>query len=280
MSLRINTNIAAMNAHRLLTQTDSAIGVSIERLSSGLRINHAKDDVAGLSIANNLRMESRGLTVAQQNVTQGTALLQMAEGGANQIESIVERLKELATSAASSNVDDAGRKGLNSEATNLLAEIDRIAKDTKYGTTALISGNLAMTFQIGSGSDAAVDQISVSTSFGLLASNLGAVGLTSVSFDLSGLTSAQTAITNINNALTSVNLVLGQIGAAQSRFTYASANLAVKIENINASQSSIRDVDMAAEMTTFTKNQILLQAGTAMLAQANMSPQSILSLLK
>jgi flagellin len=280
MSLRINTNIAAMNAHRLLTQTDSTLGVSIERLSSGLRINHAKDDVAGLSIANNLRMESRGLKMAQQNVTQGTALLQMAEGGANQIESIVERLKELATSAASSNVDDAGRQGLNSEAQNLLAEIDRIAKDTKYGTTPLLSGNLAMTFQIGSASDPDVDQISVSTSFGLLASNLGTAGLNSTTFNLLALGSAQDAITNVNGALSSVNVVLGQIGAAQSRFTYASANLAVKIENIDASQSSIRDVDMAAEMTTFTKNQILLQAGTAMLAQANMMPQSILSLLK
>ena len=135
MALRINTNIAALNAHRLLTQTDNRMGTSIERLSSGLRINKAKDDVAGLSIANNLRMEVRGLQVAQLNVSQGNALLQMAEGGANQIESIIERLKELATSAASSNVDQAGRTGLQSEASKLLAEIDRIANDTRYGDT-------------------------------------------------------------------------------------------------------------------------------------------------
>jgi flagellin len=199
----------------------------------------------------------------------------MAEGGATQIESIVERLKELATSAASSNVDDAGRKSLNSEATKLLDEIDRIAKDTQYGTTPLLSDSLSMTFQIGSASKD-YDRISVTTTTGLLSNNVGL----GAGFSLGSLASAQFAITDINAALVSVNIVIGEIGAAQSRFDYASANLAVSIENISASQSAIRDVDMAAEMTTFTKNQILLQAGTAMLAQANTSSQNILSLLK
>jgi flagellin len=274
MSLRINTNIAAMNAHRMLTQTDDNLSKSIERLSSGLRINKAKDDVAGLAVANKLRMESRGLKMAQQNVSQGNAVLQMAEGGANQIESIIERLKELATSAASDNTDSDGRTGLNAEAQKLLNEIDRIATDTKYGTTNLLSGTLSLTFQIGSANVAAEDRISVTTSTGLLSSNLGINAI-----DLTGLSSAQNALTSINNALSSVNLVLGEIGAAQSRFDYASANLAVSIQNIDSSQSTIRDADMAAEMVTFTKNQILLQAGTAMLAQANMMPQSVLSLI-
>ena len=274
MALRINTNIAALNAHRLLTQTDNRMGTSIERLSSGLRINKAKDDVAGLSIANNLRMEVRGLQVAQLNVSQGNALLQMAEGGANQIESIIERLKELATSAASSNVDQAGRTGLQAEASKLLSEIDRIANDTRYGTTPLLAASLNMTFQIGSGNTPLEDRISISTSSGLLSTNLG---LSTI--DLSSMVGAQGAIDSINNSLSSVNLVLGEIGAAQSRMDYASANLAVSIENISASQSAIRDVDMAAEMVTFTKNQILLQAGTAMLAQANMMPQNVLSLI-
>jgi flagellin len=274
MALRINTNIAALNAHRLLTQTDNRMGQSIERLSSGLRINKAKDDVAGLSIANNLRMEVRGLQVAQRNVTQGNALLQMAEGGANQIETIIERLKELATSAASSNVDDAGRTGLNSEATKLLNEIDRIANDTKYGTTALLNGTLSLTFQIGSASISTQDQISINTSTSLLSVDLGLNAI-----DLTGLASAQSAITSINSSLSKVNIVMGEIGAAQSRLDYASSNLAVSIENISASHSAIRDVDMAEEMVTFTKNQILLQAGTAMLAQANMMPQNVLSLI-
>lgn len=274
MSLRINTNIAAMNAHRMLTQTDENLSKSIERLSSGLRINKAKDDVAGLAVANKLRMESRGLKMAQQNVSQGNAVLQMAEGGANQIESIIERLKELATSAASDNTDSDGRAGLNAEAQKLLSEIDRIATDTKYGTTNLLSGSLNLTFQIGSANVSAEDRISVTTSTGLLSSNLGISAI-----DLTGLASAQGALTSINSALSSVNLVLGEIGAAQSRFDYASANLAVSIQNIDSSQSTIRDADMAAEMVTFTKNQILLQAGTAMLAQANMMPQSVLSLI-
>jgi flagellin len=274
MSLRINTNVAALNAHRMLTQTDENLSKSIERLSSGLRINKAKDDVAGLAVANKLRMESRGLKMAQQNVAQGNAVLQMAEGGANQIETIVERLKELATSAASDNTDKDGRAGLDAEAKKLLGEIDRIATDTKYGTTNLLSGSLNLTFQIGSANEPTEDRVDVKTSTGLLSSDLG---LNSI--DLSGLTSAQSALTSINDALSSVNLVLGEIGAAQSRFDYASANLAVSIQNITASESTIRDADMAAEMVTFTKNQILLQAGTAMLAQANMMPQSVLSLI-
>ncbi len=274
MALRINTNIAALNAHRQLADTDARLSVSMERLSSGYRINKAKDDVAGLSIANALRMEVRGLRMAQQNASQATALLQVAEGGANKIETIIERLKELATSAASSNVDDTGRARLNAEASALLSEIDRIANDTQYGGTALLTGTVNLTFQIGNANDSALDQITVNLSQGLTTNSLG---LNSV--DLSSLDGAQSAIEAINSSLTSVNIALGEIGAAQSRLEFASANLAVTIENIAATESTIRDVDMAFEMVTFTKNQILLQAGTAMLAQANMAPQSILALL-
>jgi len=274
MTLRINTNVAALNAHRQLTATDQRLSVSLERLSSGYRINHAKDDVAGLAIANKFRLQVRGLKVAQQNIAQGTALLQVAEGGTNQIEAIVERLKELATSAASDNTDVAGRGRLNAEATKLLQEIDRIANATKYGDTTLLSGVINLTFQIGSTNSSTLDQINVSTTSALLTSNLGLNNL-----DLTSLTSAQSALTSIDNSLTSINIVQGDLGAAQSRFEFAGANLAITIENISASESTIRDVDMAAEMTQFTKNQILLQAGTAMLAQANMIPQTVLALI-
>jgi flagellin len=274
MALRINTNIAALNAHRQLTQTDNRLSSNIERLSSGYRINKAKDDVAGLSIANNLRMEVRGLRVAQQNLSQGNAVLQIAEGGVNQIESIIERLQELATSAASSNTDDVGRGRLSAEADKLIEEIDRIAADTKYGTTALLSASFAMTFQVGS-SNETYDVVVAKTDFGLTQGQLG-LG----SFDIStDITSAAASLKVASDALASVNVLLGDIGAAQSRFDYASANLAVSIENISASESSIRDADMAYEMVAFTKNQILLQAGTAMLAQANMMPQNVLSLI-
>ena len=184
MSLRINTNIAALTAHRNLTETDRNMGVSLERLSSGYRINRAKDDVAGLAIANKFRVEVRGLRMAQQNTAQATAMLQVAEGGTNQIESIVERLKELATSAASSNTDDSGRARLNGEAQKLLAEIDRIANDTKYGVTPLLgaTNGINFTFQIGSANTAAEDQIVVTTSGNLLSTSLGlsAISLTSL----------------------------------------------------------------------------------------------------
>ena len=274
MALRINTNIAALNAHRQLADTDARLSVSMERLSSGYRINKAKDDVAGLSIANALRMEVRGLRMAQQNTAQATALLQMAEGGANKIETIIERLKELATTAASDNTDANGRARLNAEAQSLLSEIDRIANDTQYGTTKLLTGSVNLTFQIGSANESTEDQIAVNLTQGLETNDLGLNGLS-----LESLAGAQTAIQSINSALTSINISLGEIGAAQSRLEFASANLAVSIENISASESTIRDVDMAFEMVNFTKNQILLQAGTAMLAQANMAPQSILALL-
>jgi len=274
MALRINTNVAALNAHRQLADTDARLSVSMERLSSGYRINKAKDDVAGLSIANKFRMEVRSLRMAQQNVSQASSLLQVAEGGAQKIETIVERLKELATLAASDNTDDTGRARLDSEASALLSEIDRIAQDTKYGSTQLLTGSVNMTFQIGSGNTAAQDQITVNLSQGLETNDLG---LNSIS--LSTLASAQSALSSIDDALTSVNIAMGEIGAAQSRLDFASANLAITIENIAATESTIRDVDMAFEVVTFTKNQILLQAGTAMLAQANMAPQSILALL-
>jgi flagellin len=274
MSLRINTNIAALQTHRTLVDTDARLSVSLQRLSSGYRINNAKDDVSGLAIANKFRMEVRSLGMAQQNASQAQSVLQVAEGGTNQIEAITERLKELATSAASDNTDTAGRANLNREAGKLLAEIDRIANNTKYGDTALLSGAVNFTFQIGY-SNSANDQISVTTSSGLLSTNLG---LSSI--DLTSLTGAQSALTSIENSLTSLNVITGEIGAAQSRLEFASANLAISIENLSASQSAIRDVDMAGEMTNLTRNQILLQAGTAMLAQANTMPQTVLSLLK
>jgi flagellin len=275
MALRINTNIAGLNAHRQLVGTDQALSKSIERLSSGYRINHAKDDVAGLSIANSFRMEVRGLRVAQQNVSQATSLLQVAEGGAMQIETIIERLKELATSAASGNTDSNGRARLNAEAGELVNEIDRIANDTKYGDTYLINGaTTTLTYQIGSASTGGEDRIEVTLSDGLLSSDLGLDAV-----DLTTIANAQAAITDVNSSLATVNVVMGDIGAAQSRLEFAGANLSVSIENLTASESTIRDADMAFEMVNFTRNQIMLQAGTAMLAQANMAPQVVLQLL-
>jgi flagellin len=246
----------------------------MERLSSGYRINRSMDDVAGLSIANKFRMEVRALRGAQQNVTQGQSLLQVAEGGTTKIENIVERLKELAISAASDNSDQTGRNALNAEAGALLAEIDQIANDTKYSDRALLNAAINLTFQVGSGNVATEDRINVSTTGGLLSTSLGLSSL-----NLTSVASAQGALTSIDAALVSVNFITGEIGAAASRIEFSAGNLQIAIENMDASHSVIRDVDMAYEMTTLTKNQILLQAGTAMLAQANLLPQTVLSLL-
>lgn len=278
MALRINTNIAAFNAYRQLGITDSKLTTSIERLSSGYRINKAKDDVAGLAIANKFRNEVRSLRKAQDNAAQAGAMLQVAEGGASKIEEIVERLKELATQAASSNTDSDGRTRLNAEAAELLEEIDRIANDTKYSGTSLLNAAVTLTFQVGSGNTTTQDIIEVSTSDGLLTSDLG-LG-TADKITLTSLASAQAALANIDSALTSVNVVLGDIGAGQSRLDFAAANVGVAVENLAASESTIRDVDMAFEMVNFTRNQIMLQAGTAMLAQANMAPQQVLALFR
>jgi len=274
MALRINTNIAALNAHRQLSETDNRLKITMERLSTGYRINRSRDDVAGLAIANKFRMEVRALRAAQQNVAQAQSLLQVAEGGTQKIETIVERLKELAISASSSNVDADGRARINAEASALLAEIDQIASDTKYSGNSLLSGVINLTFQVGSGNVTAEDRITVTTSSGLLSSNLGLSALS-----LNSIASAQSALDALDAALVSVNLVVGEIGAAASRIEFASGNLAMVIENLDASHSTIRDADMAFEMVNLTRDQILLQAGTAMLTQANLIPQSVLALL-
>lgn len=275
MGLRINTNVAAFNAHRQLTASDSALGKSLERLSSGLRINKAMDDVAGLAIANAFRTEVRGLRMAQQNAAQATSMLQVADGAAGQIETILERLKELATTAASDNTDAAGREALNDEAAELLEEINRIANDTQYAGNDLINGSgTSMDFQIGSANTSTEDQINVDfSSISFTTTSLQVNGM-----DLTSKSNAQSAITNVDKGVSVAGAGMGTIGAAQSRLSFASANLANTIENLAASESTIRDADMAFEMVAFTRNQIMLQAGTAMLAQANMAPQSVLSL--
>ena len=269
MALRINTNIAAINTHRQLLGTESKLGLSMEKLSSGFRINRASDDAAGLAIANRLRTNVRSLTVASRNVVEGKSLLQIAEGSANQIEGILERMKELATQAASSNAGTDLDK-LDAEYQSLINEIDRIVDDSEYQGTALLDGNFIGTFQVGSGGVAAADQLNIT--IGALSSE----GL-NLSAALTSADDAVTAIGEIDDAIDDLAIVR-QHRRIHDRLDYTYSNLQVQIENFSASESVIRDVDMASEMVNFTKNQILLQAGTAMLAQANMSTQVVLSL--
>ncbi|HDG98214.1 MAG TPA: flagellin, partial [Desulfobacterales bacterium] len=263
--MRIANNIAALNTHRWLSIADANVAKSLERLSSGYRINRAADDAAGLAISSRFRAQIKSLEQASRNTTQAIAMLQVAEGSLNEINNILTRLKELATQAASDNTGT-DRARLNEEAQSLLAEIDRIAQSTKYSGTQLIySGGSSwgvfntLTFQVGY-SNNSYDRIQV----GFYDINTATLGVNNLS--LGNLSDAQSALAAIDQAITSVAVARGGIGAAQNRLEYTASNLAVTIENYTSSESVIRDVDMAKEMTVFTKNQILVQSATAMLA--------------
>jgi flagellin len=271
MSLRIQNNIAAMTAHRNLTVSDAAMGRSLEKLSSGFRINSAKDDAAGLAISQTFRANIASVKVAQRNITEANSLLQTAEGALDTVGNILTRMKELATQAASANVgNDIGK--VSAEYNELVSEIDRITGSTKYAGVALLDGNFsAKVFQIGYEGDSN-SQLSVTIS----AVNASGLGVASNQIATAG--GAQSTLTTLNTAIGTLATTRGTIGAKQNRLSYASANLQITAENLTAAESVIRDVDMAAEMTNFTKNQIFMQAGTAMLAQANMAPQNVLSL--
>jgi flagellin len=369
MGLRIQNNLAAINAHRQLTIADSALGKSLERLSSGFRINRAADDAAGLAISQGFRADIASYKVAARNTSEASSLLQVAEGALDQIGGMLTRLKELATQAASANAGSNLPK-IEAEANKLLEEIDRIANSTDYAGSKLINGTFGVTaaavgaavitgngfsgitgmaagevytiastltagvgtmvMTTGNGSETVYFtpptgssitdvyfasegvSIQVNASFNVnldgvitasatgnssfqvgarntdndkISISLGnattsATGLVLSTLDLSTAANAQAALTLVDSAIGLLATTRGDIGANMNRLSYASANLTSTIENVTAAESVIRDVDMASEMTNFTKNQILLQAGTAMLAQANMAPQQILSLFK
>lgn len=376
MSLTIQNNIAAMDVHRNLQVADNALSKSLQRLSSGYRINSAADDAAGLSISESMSATIASLTVAQQNTSQATSLLQVADGAMTQTANMLDRLKELATQAASANVSDTDRAKINSEANTLVNEIDRIANSTTYDGTKLLDGSYGVgisagttitatagglsgaagmkagdTYTVtvtagttagtvevvlnvtgtGSASSQTVDNISVPTGSNTTSVNFNAFGVTltfndnvaassttwaldatatgnstfqvgsdnnannritvsigsATSTDLglsqdmmSTASAAQTALTTIDTAISNLADTQGNVGAAENRLGYANANLATSVENQQSAESVIKDADMASEMTNFTKNQILVQAGTAMLAQANLSSQYLLTLFR
>jgi flagellin len=274
MGLRIQNNIAALNAHKNLTISDSALSKSLERLSSGYRINRAADDAAGLAISQGMRADIASYNQASRNVSEANAMVQVAEGAYDQIGNMLVRLKELATQAASANAAGNLDK-IDAEADALKAEIDRISGASEYAGASLLDGTLAtQTFQVGS-TASTFSQIQVV--FAEVSTAAGSLNITGIDLGTDAATS-RAALTSVDNAIDTLNDSRGALGAIQNRLTYASANLSTTIENVQAAESVIRDVDMAAEMISFTKNQILLQAGTAMLAQANMAPQVVLSL--
>lgn len=370
MGLRIQNNIEALNAHKNLSISNNNLSKSLERLSSGYRINRAADDAAGLAISEQFRADIASYNVCSRNVSEANSLLQVAEGAMDQIASMLTRMKELATQAASANAGSNLAK-IDAESDALKEEINRIANATEYAGSKLINGSFGVSLSggtmtatdgfysasgyesattytvaavtsgagyvditisatLGGGrvsqtvydvaipgtsetTDVTFEALGLSVTFndnlangsggtlisatatasdfqvgaknvdaedriGILLGSAAVSGLSLTSVQLDSAANAQTALDTIDNAISVLAQRRGDIGAAQNRLGYAAANLATTIENVTAAESVIRDVDMAAEMTSFTKSQILMQAGTAMLAQANMAPQNILSL--
>ncbi|GAX60018.1 flagellin [Candidatus Scalindua japonica] len=375
MGLRIQNNISAFNSHRNLKIADAGLSKSLEKLSSGFRINKASDDAAGLAVSMRFRSQIKSLQQASRNATEANSMLQIAEGAADQITNILQRMKELATQAASTNTGATDRNNISAEVNNLESEISRIANSTKYSGTSLIDGNFGSLGVSSAGSLVSqfgitavdVSGAATATEYGITVSTAGNNSMTitdgtttetvsittastgldtqtldfsnlgikvdvnavfsndtlntmdaaastmvtsatttssfqvgyennsnnSISFsladlttagltagvDVSSLSGAQTALTTIDTAMDTLADARATIGKTQNQFGYATANLSSTIENLSAAESVIRDADMALETVAFTKNQILMQAGTSMLAQSNQSPQVVLSLL-
>ena len=270
----INHNIMALNAWRGLSQTNSALGKSLEKLSSGMRINRAADDAAGLAISEKMRGQIRGLNQAVRNAQDGISLLQTAEGALNETHSILQRMRELAVQAANDTNTSADRSQIQQEVAQLITEIDRIATNTEFNTQKLLNGSISgKIIQIGANSG---QNLSFSIS-NMKAASLGTYGIANLS--VSTQAKANSAIALVQSAIEDVSAQRAKLGAIQNRLEHTIANLGVAAENLTAAESRVRDVDMAQEMMLFTKNQILVQAGTVMLAQANMAPQSVLKLL-
>ena len=268
--MRINNNIAAYNAYRNVTGTNSAMSKSLEKLSSGNRINRAADDAAGLVISQKLRAQASGLRTAIRNVQDGISVVQVAEGSMTEIHSMLNRMRDLAVQAANTGANDATAvTAAQAELDALVLEIGHIASETEFAGVKLLDGSYtAKTFQVGAASG---DTVAVTIN------DMDAASLTVNSLTLNN---AAAAITDIDAAIAAVSAERGSLGALQNRFESMINNLQVSVENLTASESRIRDADMASEMITFTRNQILQQAGMAMLAQANSVPQSVLKLLQ
>lgn len=286
--MRIVNNISAMNTHRQLGIADSSLSKSLERLSSGLRINRAGDDAAGLAISEKMRAQIRGMKQAIRNAQDGISVIQTAEGALAEVHNMLNRMRELTVQAGNSTLTDGDKQKLNDEFFLLSKEITRIAETTEFNTMVLLTGIFAsggavgkITLQIGP-NDGQTLEITIGD---MRAENLGvtaaATRLEDGLFIGSGSTSANidAALIAIDKAIEDVSAQRAALGANQNRLEHTIQNLSITAENLSAAESRIRDADMAAEMAEFTKNQILLQSSTAMLAQANMKPQVVLSLL-
>lgn len=267
----IQHNIAAINSYRNLATNQSALSKNLEKLSSGYKINRAGDDAAGLAISESMRSQINGLNQAVSNANDGVGLIQTAEGALTETHSMLQRLKTLSTQAANGTYTDTARKNIKAEVDALTAEIDRISTSTEFnGVKPLAAGN-NMTFQIG----ATKDETLKVTSQAMDSPTLGVKNIT-----VDSVANANTAIDTINKAIDTVSGYRAQLGAAQNRMEHTINNLKVTSENVTAAESRIRDTDMADEMTSYTKNNILMQAAQSMLAQSNSMPQGVLNMLQ
>ena len=280
MTISVLTNVASLNAQRNLTSTQSALAASVGRLSSGMRINSASDDAAGLGISENLKANIRSMAQAQRNANDGISMSQVAEGSMNDMQGIVSRMRELSVQSSNSTLGDTERGYIQTEFSQLSSEINRISSVTDFNGQKLLDGSASagLTFQIGI-QNTANDRISMSITK-LTTSTLGSTSLHIASASLSTAAKAQAAIGAFDKAIQQLSQSRAKVGATQNRMTVTVSNLAVTQENLTAANSRIRDVDVASESANLTKSQILSQAGLAVLAQANQLPQSALSLLR
>lgn len=275
MGLAVNTNIAALNAYRNLSNTQNDLSKSMEKLSSGLRINRAADDAAGLSISEGLRAQINGANQAQRNAQDGISVIQLAEGALTEAHDILQRIRELSVQGANDSNNGAARTAITDEMSALTEELGRIAQNTNFNSKALLTtaaAGTALTFQVGAGSSAD-NQLAVNLT-----------DLEAIAGTLTGPTTSDAAgfsayLGTIDTAIANVSSGRSDLGAQQNRFESAIRSLSVSSENLAAAESRIRDTDMAQEMVKYTAKNILSQAGTAMLAQANQSTQGVLQLL-
>ena len=277
MGLRINTNTASLNAQRNLRGTRLALNKSLEKLSSGQRINRAGDDAAGLAISESLKAQIRGLKQAERNAEDGVSLVQIAEGALAEVSSLLIRLRELAVQAASDTIGVTERKFLNVEFEQLIAEMDRIANSTSFNSVPLLNGTGSVfDIQIGTRNDPIRDRLTFDASTADV--NIAALGLNLAS--IADKISSQNSLSAIDQAIISVSGVRADFGALQNRLQSTINNIAVSVENLSAANSRVRDTDIAAETAELARNQILLSAGTSVVAQANASTRTALSLIE
>jgi flagellin len=276
MGLSVYNNVEAQNAHRLLSNTGLQLNKSMERLSSGLRINRAADDAAGLAVSEGMRSQIRGMNVASRNAQDGVSMVQVADGALGNVGDMLQRVRDLAVQASNGTLTDAQRKNLDTEVQQVLTEIGKTGTDTEFNGLKILAGSVAtaasaVTLQVGANASQ-----NIAFTIGTVStSDLGISGIA-----VSTAASATAAIASLDAAISTVTTSRANLGAIQNRLEHTINRLGMTSENLQAAESRIRDADMASEMIDFTKHQILQQSGMAMLAQANQSPQSVLSLLR